>query len=120
MAEELLQKLKEEGNPTPLEWLVREMLNAENPKMLRSDCAKAAAPYLHRKQPQAIDGGETPEGTSKPINFRKLPDLPDDKLDQLIAIAGELADDGGAAGGEGAEAAQPAQPDVPGQGEPAP
>jgi hypothetical protein len=96
------------------------MLDKENPKMLRSDCAKAAAPYLHRKQPQAIDGGETANGTSKPINFSKLPELPDDKLEQLIAIAGELSDDGGTPGGEGTAPEEPAQQDVPGHGEPAP
>lgn len=118
VAEEILERCKTDGTPTPLEFLTEQMLNDKNPMILRTDCAKAAAPYLHRKQPQAIDGGE-----DKPIsvmNLSKLSELPDEQLEQFIKIAGQLADDGGAEGGEGTAPSQLHPDDVPGHGGPTP
>jgi hypothetical protein len=40
---------------TPLDFLIEQMRNEENPKDFRADCANKAAPYIHRKMPMAIE-----------------------------------------------------------------
>lgn len=113
---EILKKCETERLPTPLEFLMEQLWDSKHPLVFRKECAKEAAPYIHRKQPQAIDGGETPGGVSKPIAITKLPELSDEQLEQLAAIADRLSDDGGDSGGEGASEAEPGPEDVPGHG----
>ena len=54
----------------------------------RIAAATSAAPYVHRKKPIAIDGGD-----GKPISFisaAQLATLKDDELDKLLTILGKL------------------------------
>ena len=77
---------------TPLEFLLAEMQDTNNPKHVRIDCAKNAAPYVHRRMPQAIDGGE-----GKPINLlstsaslEHLATLDDSELSNLLQLVGKI------------------------------
>lgn len=51
----VLEQIKESGGKQPLELLLEVMNNDEMPIEFRIDAAKAAAPYVHRKQPTEIE-----------------------------------------------------------------
>lgn len=54
----------------------------------RIQAATSAAPYVHRKKPIGIDGGE-----GKPVSFisaAQLAALSDDELDKLLTVLGKL------------------------------
>jgi hypothetical protein len=47
--------IKESGKDTPLEFLLKIMWNKKNLASIRLEAAKSAAPYVHRKQPIAVE-----------------------------------------------------------------
>ena len=107
---------------TPLEFLLAEMQDPENPKHVRIDCAKNAAPYVHRRMPQAIDGGE-----GKPINLlstsaslEHLATLDDSELTNLLQLVGKITVAGPIEDGAG-EAPDQQDPEIlPAEGTPTP
>ena len=53
--QELLAARKAEGGALPLDYLLSVMRDETKDVKERTEAAKAAAPYLHRKMPQAIE-----------------------------------------------------------------
>lgn len=47
----IVEEIQARGRRTPLEFLLRVMWNRKRPMEMRIEAAKAAAPYVHRKQP---------------------------------------------------------------------
>ena len=56
---ELLAARKAEGGALPLDYLLSVMRDETKDVKERTEAAKAAAPYLHRKMPQAIEQSGT-------------------------------------------------------------
>lgn len=68
----------------PVDFLLGEMRAAKNNKVLRVRCAESAAPYLHRRMPIGIDGGEGKPLTL--VNAEALAKLSDKELETLTVI----------------------------------
>jgi hypothetical protein len=76
-------------NIMPLDFFLGELNNLKNPMGHRTDCAKAAAPYVHRKMPIGID-----DGKGGPIQFatpEQLAQLSDKDLRTLQDVMVKLA-----------------------------
>lgn len=71
---------------TPLQWLLSVMLDPAHPFDNRVDCAKTAAPYMHRKMPIAV---ELPNQASQ-VDVSKLLALPRDEREKLLATLTKL------------------------------
>lgn len=55
----ILEEIRLKGKRTPLEFMLYVMWNTRKSLQIRLDAAKAAAPYVHRKQPlDLIHSGE--------------------------------------------------------------
>lgn len=83
--------LSDPKNPAPLEWLLKEMWDERRPLEYRHECAKACLPYVHRKQPLAIDGGE--DGQPIQLALESAPGLAmlsNEKLEQLMKLTAEI------------------------------
>lgn len=59
------------GGLTPIELFISVCRDESVPLEARIDAANKAAPYMHRKMPIAIEGGDV----SKPINFMDVAQL---------------------------------------------
>ena len=73
----------------PLDFFLANLNNPKNSRTFRHDCAKAAAPYVHRKMPIGIDNG-----SGGPVSFispEQLALLPSADLLALEAILGRVA-----------------------------
>ena len=67
---------------TPLEFLMSVIRDPKAKSSQRLDAAKAAAPYMHRKMPIAIEGGES----DRPISLTALHALTDSELQTLQSL----------------------------------
>lgn len=55
----ILMEIEARGRKTPLQFLLQTMWNRKRPLETRIEAAKAAAPYVHRKQPlDVVHDGE--------------------------------------------------------------
>lgn len=77
---------------SPLEYLIREMRDVNNPKDVRQQCAVAALPYIHAKVPTEVKV-DNPGGGD--INFynvqqTQLENLTDEEFNSLAALADKL------------------------------
>lgn len=73
----------------PLDFFLANLNNPKNSRTFRHDCAKAAAPYVHRKMPIGIDNG-----SGGPVSFispEQLALLPSADLLALEAILAKVA-----------------------------
>jgi len=52
---QILEKLKQQGKITPLQFLLTVMNNPKVTASVRVDAAKAALPYMHSKQPTSVN-----------------------------------------------------------------
>lgn len=50
----ILEEIELRGKKTPLDFMLRVMWNRKKPMDQRLEAAKAAAPYVHRKQPMEL------------------------------------------------------------------
>jgi len=57
----ILAKVQEDGGKSPLEYLLEVMNDEEQTVGTRVDAGKAAAPFVHRRQPQAIENTDMNE-----------------------------------------------------------
>lgn len=72
----------------PLDFMLAELNNTRNTKNFRMEASKAAAPYVHRKMPIAID-----DGRGGPVNFatpEQLAQLPAKDLRMLAEIMAKV------------------------------
>jgi Family of unknown function (DUF5681) len=65
LTEQAKKELAEKHGTTPLDFLLSLVRDERVPLDMRLSAATAAAPYMHRKMPVAIDGGDP----SQPIVF---------------------------------------------------
>lgn len=49
------EKIERRGRKTPLEFLLTCMWDTDNPIVVRMEAAKSAAPFIHKKQPMAVE-----------------------------------------------------------------
>jgi len=97
-------KLAEAAGCTPLQWMLSVMLDPSHPFETRVDCAKASAPYMHRKMPIAVEmAGAKPE-----VDVAKLLALPRAEREALLTTLTKL----GVNLGVGAPAAPGAMPGI--------
>lgn len=69
----------------PLDFFLSILNNPEESKGLRVDCAKAAAPYVHRKMPIGIDNGQGgPITFATPEQLAKLSTADLKKLEEVM------------------------------------
>lgn len=69
---------------TPLDYLLSIINDDRAPMDFRVDCAKAAAPYVHRKMPAMVDMRVDQKSVSVAISPRELSKLDEQELDTLI------------------------------------
>jgi hypothetical protein len=55
----VLEKVKGSGGKEPLEFIIEVMNDETQPINVRLDAGKAAAPFVHRKQPTEIESDNT-------------------------------------------------------------
>lgn len=67
---------------TPLQYLLSVMLDQESPQGVRLDAAKAAAPYMHRKMPIAVELPNAAPG----LDVAKLLALPRADREALLSL----------------------------------
>jgi len=68
---------------TPLQFMLEVLRNPDKyPFIARQWAAKEAAPYMHRKMPIAIEGGDTPVGV---LDYTKLLQMPQGELARTLA-----------------------------------
>lgn len=67
---------------TPLQYLISVMLDREQAQFTRLDAAKAAAPYMHRKMPIAVELPNNAQG----LDVAKLLALPREDREQLLGL----------------------------------
>lgn len=85
------------GHRTPLDFLLKLMESDDAPLAARIDAAKAAAPYVHRRMPIAIENSD--KGPFRVLDERQLGNLSEAQLLMLrdllkqatVADGGELA-----------------------------
>jgi len=65
--QEVIDMAKKLGQ-TPVEYLLKVMNNEDNTTTVRIDAAKAVAPYVNRKMPQAIEADV--QGTMEIVLFK--------------------------------------------------
>lgn len=116
--EKELEKRAEEGIPiTPLEYFLKTLTDPMTSKKDKQWAATAAAPYLHRKMPIAIEGGDQ----KRPILYatmEQLAKLKTDELETLYSVLDRLSPDEGSQAGataprilEGSAARVPSAPE---------
>jgi hypothetical protein len=93
--------MAEEAGVTPLQFLVSVMLEPDHQMGTRLDAAKCAAPYMHRRMPQAI---ELPASLTPQFDIAKLLQLPASEREVLLATLRKL----GVAVGDGPISMAPA------------
>lgn len=97
--EQQLAERAEQGIPiTPLEYFLKTLTDPMTTKRDKQWAASAAAPYLHRKMPIAIEGGDQ----KRPVLFatmEQLAKLNNDELETLYSVLDRISpDEGGQAG----------------------
>jgi hypothetical protein len=82
------QEAQKKYGVKPLDFFMVHLNDPRMPRDFKFECAKAAAPYVHRKMPIAID-----DGNGGPVSFaspEQLAKLPTKDLKMLTEILGKL------------------------------
>ena len=79
------------GHKDPLGFLLGVMMSEKATMPERLDAAKAAAPYVHRKMPIAIEN--SPNGPFRVFDMTKLSALSEDELTQLRLLVAKVTPD---------------------------
>lgn len=77
----VLEKMQDNGEQTPLDYLLEVMRNKDLVASIRLEAAKSAAPYVHRKQP--LDVHNTGEVKIIPPFVPSKAELQRDYADEL-------------------------------------
>lgn len=81
------KELAKEYKVMPLDFMLSELNSPKTGRAFKLDCARAAAPYVHRKMPIGIDNGSGgPIGMYSAEQLMKLSDEELAKLQQIMAI----------------------------------
>lgn len=80
----LAQEIAAHYRITPLDYLLSIVNNEHAPMDFRIDCAKAAAPYVHRKMPAAVDMNVNQKSVSVALSQQDLRKLDERELETLI------------------------------------
>lgn len=80
-------RMATEAGCTPLQFMISIMLDPTHPMADRLDMAKAAAPYMHRKMPIAV---ELPPNLAPTFDVEKLAALPVEERKLLLVTLGKL------------------------------
>lgn len=80
----LAQEIAAQYRVTPLDYLLSVINNERAPMDFRIDCAKAAAPYVHRKMPAMVDMNVNQKSVSVALSSQDLRKLDEQELDTLI------------------------------------
>lgn len=79
------------GKKNPLDFLLTVMNDAESPIGTRIDCAKAAAPYVHKKMPIQIENSDA--GPFRVLDPTKLSGMTEAELMNLRALISKAQPD---------------------------
>ncbi len=77
------------GHKDPLGFLLGIMVSDEAPLGVRIDCAKAAAPYVHKKQPIAIENSD--KGPFRIFDAAKLAGMSENEIKSLMLLIEKAA-----------------------------
>lgn len=77
----------------PLDFLLELMSSGEAPLAVRIDAAKAAAPYVHRRMPIAIENSD--QGPFRVFDMAKLSGMTKKDLEQLRTLVSKAQPDAG-------------------------
>lgn len=77
------------GHKDPLGFLLATMAQDTVPLGVRIDCAKAAAPYIHKKQPIAIENSD--KGPFRIFDAAKLAGMSEKEITNLMALIAKAA-----------------------------
>jgi len=81
----VIDKVQQRKQILPLEFMLNMLNDAQEPKSCRMWAAEKAAPYLHRRMPIAIEGGDA----SRPLVFataEQLQGLPTNQLKVMMDV----------------------------------
>lgn len=88
MTDEARRQLADKkGGITPLQFLLSVLRNPNASLKWKLKCAQVAAPYMHRKMPIAIEGGNTPLTF---LDAAAMSKLTTKELDVLYAVLGKI------------------------------
>jgi len=88
----LAQEICSHYEITPLDYMLQIINNENIPKDLRLDAAKAAAPYVHKKQAQHIDIDSTSTAVTVGITSEDVKQLSDEEVESMLGMFSKMKD----------------------------
>lgn len=87
----LAQEIASHYDITPLDYMLGLVNNEDVPRDVRLDAAKAAAPFVHKRQALQVDMDMTSKSVSVGITSEDIKNLSDDEVDTMLAVFSKMA-----------------------------
>jgi hypothetical protein len=88
----LAQEICSHYEITPLDYMLQVINNKDIPRDIRLDAAKAAAPFVHKKQAQHIDIDSNTTAVTVGITPEDVKQLSDDEVDSMLSMFSKMKD----------------------------
>jgi hypothetical protein len=88
----LAQEICSHYEITPLDYMLQIINNENIPRDLRLDAAKAAAPYVHKKQAQHIEVDSNSTAVTVGITSEDVKQLSDEEVESMLGMFSKMKD----------------------------